>query len=158
MKSFRRTAVMPYSREQMFAIVRDVNRYAEFLPWCRSAAVVSEQGEELVARMDLSRGPLTRRFTTRNIVHDPEWITMELIEGPLEKLSGRWAFTATSEKSCRVTVTLDIEFTSPIAARLFGIMFNPAADKLVQAFREQADRIYGRSSASMLRGEQSPRA
>ena len=134
---------MPYSREQMFAIVRDVNSYANFLPWCRSAKVMSEEGEELVARMELSRGPLTRRFTTRNNLHAPEWITMELIEGPLEKLQGKWTFTPTGEQSCRILVTLEIEFASAIAERLFGLMFNQASEKLVQAFRQQADRVYG---------------
>lgn len=143
MKTFRRTAIMPYSREQMFAVIRDVNRYADYLPWCRTAKVVSEEGEELVAQMELSRGPLTRRFTTRNQLHEPEWITMELIEGPLEKLHGRWTFVPTSEQSCRITVTLEIEFANAIAGRLFGIMFNQAADKLVLAFRQQADVVYG---------------
>ena len=145
MKKFRRSANMPWSREQIFAIVRDVDRYAEYLPWCRAARVVSEEGEELVAEMDLARGPLSRRFTTRNQMHEPEWITMELIKGPLEELHGKWTFAPTGEQSCRVTVELDIEFATPIAARLFGVMFNQAAEKLVQAFRARAQEVYGRS-------------
>ena len=34
---------LPYSDEQLFDLVADVERYPEFLPWCLAARVRSQQ-------------------------------------------------------------------------------------------------------------------
>ncbi|HBS26478.1 MAG TPA: ubiquinone-binding protein, partial [Gammaproteobacteria bacterium] len=37
MSSINRQALVPYSPEQMFALVDDINAYSQFLPWCASS-------------------------------------------------------------------------------------------------------------------------
>ncbi len=46
MKKIARTALLPYSAEQVFNIVNDVASYPEFLPWCGGSSVLSETDYE----------------------------------------------------------------------------------------------------------------
>ena len=38
------TRVLPYTPEQMFDLVADMERYPEFLPWCRAARIIKRAG------------------------------------------------------------------------------------------------------------------
>ena len=45
---------LPYSAEQLYALVADIERYPEFLPWCSAARVrsVAPQGDAEVMTAD----------------------------------------------------------------------------------------------------------
>ena len=43
--------VLPYSAEQLFDLVAAVERYPEFLPWCREARVTGRDGHVFHADM-----------------------------------------------------------------------------------------------------------
>ena len=49
MTQVTRRARVPYSAEQMFTLVNDVESYPKFLHWCRGARIVSSADEEIVA-------------------------------------------------------------------------------------------------------------
>ena len=38
---------LPYTPAQMYALVADVERYPEFLPWCRAARITRRDGDVL---------------------------------------------------------------------------------------------------------------
>lgn len=143
MQRIERSALMPYSAEQMFSVVDDVEAYPEFLPWCASAELLSWSETELTGRLTLSRGNIKQTFTTRNKMNRPHTMTIELIEGPFKTLSGRWTFTQLGEDGCKVHLHLNFEFDSKIMNFTFGKVFGAAADKLVDAFCERARKLYG---------------
>ena len=53
LRSVDRTAMVPYSAEQMYALVDDVEIYPEFLPWCTGSKLKSRETEELVASLEI---------------------------------------------------------------------------------------------------------
>lgn len=133
---------MPYSARQMFDIVNDVPAYPEFLPWCHSSEVLSQDEQGIVARLQLAKSGLKHSFTTRNIISVPGSIEMELVEGPFSKLSGRWTFVQLGEDGCRITMDLQFDFNSRLFNLTLAGVFEIAADKMVDAFCERADRLY----------------
>lgn len=143
MQIVSRTALVPYSSEQMFDVANDAARYPEFLPWCASATVYSETETEMLASLELARGALSRRFTTRNGLRRPESIKIQLEEGPFSELSGEWTFTAIGDMGCRITLNLKFEFTGGLIDTALGSVFKQAADRLVDAFCDRAEQIYG---------------
>ncbi len=143
MQKIERSALVPYSAEQMFDIINDVEAYSEFLPWCESAELLSRTESELVGRLTLSRGNVRQTFTTRNKTDRPHTMTIDLVEGPFKALTGRWTFTQIGEGGCRVHLKLGFEFDSRFMNFTFGKVFGAAADRLVDAFCKRADKLYG---------------
>jgi ribosome-associated toxin RatA of RatAB toxin-antitoxin module len=83
---------VPYKAQEMFVLVDDVMAYPEFLPWCNSAEVRSSSDDYLEATLELQKGTLSKKFTTRNKRCEFESIDLELVEGPFKHLSGGWRF------------------------------------------------------------------
>ena len=61
-----KTALVMHSAERMFHLVNDVARYPEFLPWCAGAEVHEQNDAEIMASLDISKGGVRHRLTTRN--------------------------------------------------------------------------------------------
>ena len=66
MQVVERSALVTYTASQMFALVNDVARYPEFLPWCMGARVEDVSAVERIAALKVARGVLQTEFTTRN--------------------------------------------------------------------------------------------
>lgn len=143
MARVQRSALLPYAAEHVFAIVNDVARYPEFLPWCSSAEVIETRGDEMVAALSLSATGFSETFTTRNLMTPFERIEMVLVSGPFRKLSGDWTFTRLGDQGCRVSLELDFQLSG--VRTLFGGVFNRAADQLVEAFCARANELHGTS-------------
>lgn len=137
-----KSALVMHSAERMFHIVNDVARYPEFLPWCAGAEVHSQDDQELTASLDIAKGGVTHRLTTRNQLMKPQAIEMSLVDGPLRNLSGRWHFQALSEEACKVVLTLEFEFSGSLSRMTFGPVFSQAANTMVDAFCRRADEVY----------------
>jgi ribosome-associated toxin RatA of RatAB toxin-antitoxin module len=137
-----KSALVMHSAERMFQIVNDVARYPEFLPWCAGAEVHSRDDQELTASLEIARGGMTHRLTTRNQLMKPETIEMSLVDGPLRNLSGRWHFHSLSDEACKVVLTLQFEFSGSLSRMTFGPVFSQAANTMVDAFCRRADEVY----------------
>ena len=138
----QRSALLPYRAADVFAIVNDVGRYPEFLPWCASAAVLEASADEVLAELSLSASGIRETLTTRNRLTPFERIEMALVSGPFRELSGGWTFTRLGDdQGCRVTFHLQFQLTG--VRTLLGGVFNRAADQMVDAFCSRADQLLG---------------
>jgi coenzyme Q-binding protein COQ10 len=135
--------IVPYSAEQMFALVADVERYPEFLPWCAAVRVRSRDGAVFTADLIAAFGALREQFTSR-VMLDPaaKTITIEYIEGPFERLTNRWRFHAL-EKGSEVEFDIDFRFKSRTLEALISGMFTRAIEKMTGSFVARADALYG---------------
>lgn len=141
-RHIERSALVQHSAEKMFHLVSDVERYPEFLPWCGGAILHEQGGDQLVASLDVERGGLRQRFTTRNHLIPAESIRMELVDGPFEHLEGRWEFRALRADACRVTLNLEFAVQSGLARMAFSGIFAQAANTMVDAFCTRARALY----------------
>jgi len=142
MPRISRHALMPYSAKQMYDIVNDVNRYAEFLPWCADSRILRQTDDMMEATVLMNKGKLNHSFTTRNQLTDGELIQLRLVSGPFKTLQGEWKFTALSEQGSKIELNLDFEFSSNIMGILIGPIFTQIANTLVDAFCQRAHQLY----------------
>ena len=130
----------------MFALVTDVARYPEFLPWCDQSQIVESSTNGMVAKVGMSISGIRQSFTTRNL-HEPDSsVHMQLVDGPFSKLEGSWVFTPLGDgsmRACKVEFRLSYDFSSSTLAALVGPVFDKIAGSLVDAFVKRADAIYG---------------
>ncbi|HKK14128.1 MAG TPA: type II toxin-antitoxin system RatA family toxin [Gammaproteobacteria bacterium] len=144
MTTISKSALVPYSPEEMFALVEDIEAYPTFLPWCRSAQVTDRRGDEVCATIEISKAGVEKTFTTRNRHQHNKMIEMRLVEGPFRHLEGFWRFDALGEQACKVAFDLDFEFASRMLGMVVGPVFSQIANTLVDAFQRRAVEIYGK--------------
>jgi ribosome-associated toxin RatA of RatAB toxin-antitoxin module len=138
-----RSALVPYSTAQMYALVDDIQRYPEFLPWCQGAREWSRSDDEVKATLEIRRGPLQRTFTTCNRLQRNKMIEMRLVEGPFRHLEGFWRFSEIGEQASKVALDLEYEFSSGLLQLAIGPIFSEIANTLVDAFCTRARALHG---------------
>ena len=141
-KVIERSAIVTHTAGQMFALVDDVARYPQFLPWCRDARIESVSARERLAALQIAKGSLHMEFTTRNTVEPDALITMELVKGPFNRLTGRWSFTSLGERGSRVVFRVEFEFKNRLMRIALDPLFESICDKIVDAFVKRAQDVY----------------
>ena len=144
MTTINKSALVPYSPAEMFALVDDVDAYPEFLPGCRRTEVHSRSDDEVRATIELSKGGVEKAFTTCNRSQQNKMIEVRLIEGPFKHLNGFWRFDALGEDGCKVSFDLEFEFASRVLGAVVGPVFSQIANSLVDSFLKRAVQVYGK--------------
>lgn len=141
---------LPYSAHQVYALVADVGRYAEFLPWVIATRIKSDSETEMVADMVVGFKQLREKFTS--LVHkEPDRrIEVEYVDGPLRDLDNVWRFEDDGKGGCLVDFYVSFSFKNRVFESLAGQYFDRAFRKMVSAFEERADELYGNSSSSAV--------
>jgi ribosome-associated toxin RatA of RatAB toxin-antitoxin module len=134
MRELKRSAIVNRPTAEVFRLINDIARYPTFVPGCTRAEVLQSSEAEIVARLDVRRGPLHTHFTTRNRLQPPDTVHMELVEGPFRSLAGHWRLTPIGEHACRIELQLRFQFSNPLKAALLEPMLAATADQLVHAF------------------------
>lgn len=142
MPQISRSALVPFSAEQMYQLVNDVSSYPEFLPGCVGSRVIAASPNEMTAAVEVAKAGISKTFTTRNTLLDNQRINMQLVDGPFRKLMGGWQFTALSPEACKVELHLDFEFTNKLVELAFGKVFKELTGNMVQAFTQRAKEVY----------------
>lgn len=132
--------ILPYTREQLFDLVADIERYPEFLPWCRAARILERKEGELLAELVISFAHLSESYVSRVTLLRPDAIDVVMVRGPFEYLTNRWRFTPEGEGT-RIDFFLDFKFRSRLLEKMIGGLFSRAVDKMVTAFRARADAL-----------------
>ena len=150
MPNVSRSALVEYSAEQMYALVKDIENYPVFLDWCDYAAIDSSEDDKedsVVATVGVVYKGINKRFTTYNIntgnSNKGFTIDMELVDGPFSKLVGRWEFNGLSSAASKVALNLEFEIKNILMRPLLTTVFAEIADRQVGAFSRRADTVYG---------------
>ena len=149
------TRVLPYSDAQMFALVTDIERYPEFLPWVIALRIRSDDENESVADMIVGFKGLRESFSCRVHKERPRAVTVSYIDGPMKHLNNEWHFQPVEGGGCRVDFLVDFSFRSRMFETLAGQMFDRALRKMITAFETRADALYGAGSVMSSDGRSS---
>jgi coenzyme Q-binding protein COQ10 len=141
------TKFLPYSPEQLFALVADVARYDEFLPWVVAVRVRSASETETIADLVVGFNAFKERFTSRVAKQAPDRITVDYLEGPLKYLKNEWRFDP-AEGGSSVFFSVDFAFKSRLFESLAGAMFDRALRRMTGAFEQRAEALYGSNKSS----------
>ena len=146
MKTVHKSVLIWYSAEEMFALVTDVARYDEFLPWCDRASVIAIEPDGMKAEIGIAFSGIHQTFTTRNTHVPGREVRMKLVDGPFSHLDGCWKFQPLgdgTQRACKVTLEMHYSFKSTALAALVGPVFERIAGSLVDAFVKRAEQVYG---------------
>jgi coenzyme Q-binding protein COQ10 len=150
MPGIREVRRLPYGAEQMFDLVADVGRYAEFLPWVMATRVRADSETEMIADMLVGFSAIREKFTSRVEKRRPEQIRVHYVDGPLRDLDNVWLFRPLGPHECEIDFCVDFTFRNALFEKLAGQYFERAFRKMVAAFEARAAQLYGSSSSSAI--------
>ncbi len=140
---------LPFAPEDLCRMVGDVRGYPKFIPWIQSLRILRETaldhgGWEGVAEAVVGWKAITERFATR-VRSEPSKgeVDVALVSGPFKSLQNQWRFEPQPGGGARVRFFIVYEFRNPILNALAGANRERAAQKIMQAFEEEANRRFG---------------
>src|SRR4028118_1876887 len=85
--------ILRHTPAQLFALVADVHRYPEFLPWCVAARVVSRTDNKLIADLTIGFKMFRETFRSEVTLDRPRMVRVTYLTGPFRYLNNTWKFT-----------------------------------------------------------------
>jgi len=139
--SHRETRQVPYPAELMYAVVSDVEKYPQFLPWVLALRILSRRENGLTAEMAVGYGALRERYTS-DVKLDPaiRRIDVTQIKGPFKTLENHWQFTPQGE-GCEIAFSILFEFKNRLLHSVAGAKFEKVMLKMADAFEARAKQI-----------------
>lgn len=147
MPTHSETRVLPYTAQQMYDLVADVQNYPKFLPWTAAARVrsIDDIGDHQVMHADLviSFKVFRERFGSRVTLWPAEKrIDTAYLDGPFSHMESRWGFRD-APGGCEVSFFVDFEFRNRLLQGAATVFFNEAMSRVVRAFERRAKELYG---------------
>ncbi len=149
MPQHKDSRILPYTADQMYALVADIERYPEFLPWNSAARIRArrpgpEADSELVeADLVISFKVFRERFGSRVVLWPDQMRSdTEYLDGPFRYMRSTWAYRDV-EGGCEVKFFVDFEFRNAILGKVIGVVFGEAMSRIVRAFEDRARALYG---------------
>ena len=143
MTTISKNALIPYNTEKMYALVLDINKYSDFLPWCAASKVLLQTDDEIKGNITINHSGFGKSFTTLNRLQKNKIIEMRLIEGPFKRLEGIWRFDILADDCSKISLDLDFEFNSKLVGMALNPIFSQIANSMVDSFCKRAVAIYG---------------
>jgi coenzyme Q-binding protein COQ10 len=155
MTTFTTRRRVPFTPQQMYALVADVEHYPKFLPMCEALVVKSraQQGatEILVCEMRVGYMAIQERFVCK-VRLEPEkpFVQAAYLDGPFRQLDNTWQFRPAPNGGCDIEFYVAYEFKSMVLQLLMGSMFDIAFRRFAEAFEERARVVYGLPAAKTV--------
>ncbi len=142
MHQLSKSALVPYSAEQMYQLVNQVDDYPKFLNWCSDASILKQTSDQITASVEINKSGFNQSFTTINTLTLNQRIDMQLKEGMFKQLKGAWVFTQLNDSACKIELTLAFSFSSKIVDLAISPIFTSIANSQLEAFVARAKVVY----------------
>lgn len=143
MREHNETITSEYSKEQLYALVRDVESYPDFIPWCTGARIREKNNEWIIADLIVGFKGFSEQYTSKVHLLDND-IEIEYLKGPFSHLENKWHFEELANGGTEISFMIKFEFKSKILQTLIGGLFDVAVMKMMHAFETRADEVYGK--------------
>ncbi len=142
MAKVQKTVLINHSASRMYALVDDVKKYPEFLPWCGGVDLLNQDEQTTVATLHIAYHGLHQKFTTENRKTYPNLMEISLKDGPFKQLEGIWRFIELNDHACKIEFKLNYEFANSFLEKIIAPVFSHIANTFVDGFVTRADIIY----------------
>ena len=146
MPHFKCKRRLSYKAEQIFDIIADVERYADFLPGWRSTRIVKREGNISYVDQEVGLGVFRTRFCTQALFIRPTRIDITSTDNPFQQLTIHWLFEPVTDLSCLLQFYVDFELSSTYLNKIVAPLFSSHLQRIISAFEERANFVYSESA------------
>ena len=126
----------------MFQLVKDVEAYPDFLPWCKALNITAREDKEILADMVIGFKKIEERFTSRVFCDEKKLeIVVQYDKGPFKYLENRWQFKE-SKTGCSIFFYVKFSLKNFLLDVTLKPIFSQITRKMIYAFESRAKKIY----------------
>jgi coenzyme Q-binding protein COQ10 len=143
MPRFAERRHLPYSPQQLFDLVADVEKYPDFVPSVAAAKVRRREGSTVWVDMVVGTHLLRKRFASKAALDRPGRIDISSRDALFERYDQHWTFEPAADGGTVIEFRVDFEFRSRLLQMIMGAYLEDSAKAMVSAFRRRARQMYG---------------
>lgn len=146
---FSEEEVLEFPAEALFSIVLDVERYPEFLPWCKGVVVLNREPEFMLVELVAGFMSLEGKYTSRVSYSAPSemgagFVRARSEDGVFRSLHCEWLFTPKGNGATVVKFDVGFSFKSSVLQLAFDMASGVVKSHITSAFRRRAYELLGR--------------
>ena len=136
----KKSVIVAHTPLKMFNLVKDIENYPKYLPWCTKSEIQKHSDEEVTGAVYLEYLMVKTHFVTRNVYHPYSKIDMYFVDGPFKELSGNWIFTPLGDSGCKIDFNLEYKFSNSFFEKIIGPVFSYISKNIVDCFIKEANK------------------
>ena len=143
MKSSKQIIIVNHAAKDLYKIVLDIEKYPEFIPWCKEMIIRSKSKNEILADMIVCYKFFLPQIFTSHVFFNSNKLSIntKYIEGPLKDLKTEWLFEKKEEKKTKVLFDVKFEFQKFLHQKLANLFYSLIENKMIESFKKRADNI-----------------
>ena len=140
------TKIIPCSKDNLIAMVLDIEKYPEFVPWCLGGKIHDkiDKGNiiEITAELTIGKSFFSETYKSF-VIYDKSKDSIDVtnVGGPLKHLENKWFFRQTGNSS-EVDFHIDFELKNKILNVLMIKTFDIGLKKIADAFGKRAAELF----------------
>ena len=143
MKSSKQEIIINHRAKDLYKIVLDIEKYSEYIPWCKKIKIKTRSKNEMLADMIVSYRYFLPQTFTSHVMFDSNklLINTNYIKGPLKDLSTEWLFKKLEIKKTKIIFIIKFEFQRLLHQKMAELFFGLIENKMIDSFKKRADEI-----------------
>ena len=143
MKSSKQEIIINHRAKDLYKIVLDIEKYSEYIPWCKKIIIKTRSKNEMLADMIVIYKYFLPQTFTSHVMFDSNklLINTNYIKGPLKDLSTKWIFKKLEIKKTKLIFNVKFEFQRLFHQKLAELFFGLIENKMIDSFKKRADEI-----------------
>ena len=143
MKSSKQEIIINHRAKDLYKIVLDIEKYSEYIPWCKKIIIKTRSKNEMLADMIVCYRYFLPQTFTSHVMFDSNklLINTNYIKGPLKDLSTEWLFKKLEIKKTKIIFIVKFEFQKLLHQKLAELFFGLIENKMIDSFKKRADEI-----------------
>ena len=143
MKSSKQEIIIHHRARDLYKIVLDIEKYPEYIPWCKKVIIRTRSKNEMLADMIVNYRYFLPQTFTSHVMFDSNklFINTNYIKGPLKDLSTEWLFKKLEIKKTKIIFIIKFEFQRLLHQKMAELFFGLIENKMIDSFKKRADEI-----------------
>jgi coenzyme Q-binding protein COQ10 len=146
-KTLKVERILYYSKQEIYEIVKDIDKYKEFVPGIKESRIFSSK--PIKAELVFGLKGIESRFIS-NVILEPHH-TISATSYSLDAignlgfktLQSSWKFTPKQGKTL-VKLEIQLEFNNFLVAQVTGMMMDNNVEGILNAFEKRAQKLYSK--------------
>jgi coenzyme Q-binding protein COQ10 len=134
--------LLPFTREQVFDLAADIERYPDFLPGYITAQIQKRESNTFYVDQVVGFGPVRVQFSSKAVLRRPERIDVTSFDAPFRRFSLSWVVEAGPPPSCRVSLVAELELRSKLLQLAIDRALPATIAGAIAAFEARARDLY----------------
>ena len=143
MKESNKSIEFNYNAKELFDIVLDIEKYPDYIPWCKKINILKKNKNSIKANMIVNYKLLPTQQFISIVTYDVKnlLIKTQYIEGPLKNLDTIWKFVKIEKNKTIVNFNIKFEFKNFFHQKISEVFFSLIENKMMESFEKRAKKI-----------------